>query len=77
MVFVGPNKLFVLIKAPSSFNQPQHFLPKRDFKYNRKVSSTLRTYSICGCPFLYAVFVSVIFIVSGAVFGISKTYLSW
>ena len=34
---LGPIKLFVLIKAPSSFNQPMHFLPKRDFRYNRKV----------------------------------------
>lgn len=37
VAYPGPNKLFVLIKAPSSFNQPQHFLPKRDFKYNRKI----------------------------------------
>ncbi|CAK8543453.1 unnamed protein product [Lathyrus sativus] len=37
VTYPGPNKLFVLIKAPSSFNQPQHFLPKRDFKYNRKI----------------------------------------
>ena len=35
---VGPIKLFVLIKAPSSFNQPMHFPPKRDFRYNRKVN---------------------------------------
>ncbi|KHN45358.1 Preprotein translocase subunit SCY2, chloroplastic [Glycine soja] len=34
----GPIKLFVLIKAPSSFNQPMHFPPKRDFRYNRKVN---------------------------------------
>ncbi|KAI5426715.1 hypothetical protein KIW84_032228 [Lathyrus oleraceus] len=37
VTYPGPNKLFVLIKAPSSFNQPLHFLPKRDFKYNRKI----------------------------------------
>ncbi|XP_045795242.1 uncharacterized protein LOC123889789 isoform X2 [Trifolium pratense] len=37
VTYPGPNKLFVLIKAPSSFNLPQHFLPKRDFKYNRKI----------------------------------------
>lgn len=37
VTYPGPNKLFVLIKAPSSFNQPQHFLPKRDFKYNKKI----------------------------------------
>ncbi|RDX84903.1 Preprotein translocase subunit SCY2, chloroplastic, partial [Mucuna pruriens] len=37
VTYPGPIKLFVLIKAPSSFNQPMHFLPKRDFRYNRKV----------------------------------------
>lgn len=37
VTYPGPLKLFVLIKAPSSFNQPMHFLPKRDFRYNRKV----------------------------------------
>ncbi|XP_027353136.1 uncharacterized protein LOC113863679 isoform X2 [Abrus precatorius] len=37
VTYPGPVKLFVLIKAPSSFNQPMHFLPKRDFRYNRKV----------------------------------------
>ncbi|XP_047335099.1 uncharacterized protein LOC124938661 [Impatiens glandulifera] len=35
--YAGPTKLFMLIKAPSSFNHPQHFLPKRDFKYNKKI----------------------------------------
>ncbi|XP_057438780.1 uncharacterized protein LOC130730721 isoform X2 [Lotus japonicus] len=37
VIYPGPIKLFVLIKAPCSFNQPLHFLPKRDFRYNRKV----------------------------------------
>ena len=37
VTYPGPSKLFVLIKARSSFNQPQHFLPKREFKYNRKI----------------------------------------
>ncbi|XP_022634797.1 uncharacterized protein LOC106757460 isoform X3 [Vigna radiata var. radiata] len=37
VTYPGPIRLFVLIKAPSSFNQPLHFLPKRDFRYNRKV----------------------------------------
>ncbi|KFK42678.1 hypothetical protein AALP_AA1G025500 [Arabis alpina] len=32
----GPMKLFILVHAPSSLNLPQHFLPKRDFRYNRK-----------------------------------------
>ncbi|KAL7582186.1 hypothetical protein Lser_V15G41691 [Lactuca serriola] len=33
----GPSKLFLLIKAHSSFNAPLHFLPKRDFRYNKKI----------------------------------------
>ncbi|OIV89435.1 hypothetical protein TanjilG_21893 [Lupinus angustifolius] len=37
VTYPGPMKLFVLVKAPSSFNQPLHFLPKRDFRCNRKV----------------------------------------
>ncbi|KAF2617074.1 hypothetical protein F2Q68_00038198 [Brassica cretica] len=32
----GPMRLFVLVQAPPSLNLPQHFLPKRDFRYNRK-----------------------------------------
>ncbi|KAM7257049.1 hypothetical protein ACFE04_012790 [Oxalis oulophora] len=36
-VYPGPTKLFLLVKAPSSFNLPLHFLPKRDFKYSKKV----------------------------------------
>ncbi|CAN1233285.1 hypothetical protein LINPERPRIM_LOCUS3852 [Linum perenne] len=35
--YPGPTKLFLLVKAPSSFNSPFHFLPKRDFKYSKKV----------------------------------------
>ncbi|KAK7242984.1 hypothetical protein RIF29_37766 [Crotalaria pallida] len=37
VTYPGPMKLFVLVKAPSSFNQPLHFLPKRDFRYKKKV----------------------------------------
>ncbi|CAN7134792.1 unnamed protein product [Brassica rapa subsp. narinosa] len=33
----GPMRLFILVQAPPSLNLPQHFLPKRDFRYNRKV----------------------------------------
>ncbi|KAF7818312.1 Mad1/Cdc20-bound-Mad2 binding protein [Senna tora] len=36
LTYPGSSKLFLLIKAPSSFNQPMHFLPKRDFRYNNK-----------------------------------------
>ncbi|KAG9157064.1 hypothetical protein Leryth_009090 [Lithospermum erythrorhizon] len=35
--YAGPTKLFLLVKAPSSFNMPLHFLPKRDFKCNKKI----------------------------------------
>ncbi|KAF7850058.1 hypothetical protein BT93_L5907 [Corymbia citriodora subsp. variegata] len=35
--YPGPTKLFLLVKAPTSFNQPSYFLPKRDFKYNKKI----------------------------------------
>lgn len=35
--YAGPTKLFLLVKAPSSVNLPLHFLPKRDFRYNKKV----------------------------------------
>lgn len=35
--YPGPSKLFLLVKAPSSFNQPLHFLPKRDFRYSNKI----------------------------------------
>ncbi|XP_042516128.1 uncharacterized protein LOC122090553 [Macadamia integrifolia] len=37
MPYASPTKLFLLVKAPSSFNLPAHFLPKRDFRYSRKV----------------------------------------
>ncbi|PSS14624.1 Melanoma inhibitory activity protein [Actinidia chinensis var. chinensis] len=33
----GPTKLFLLVKAPTSFNMPLHFLPKRDFRYSKKI----------------------------------------
>lgn len=39
--YPGPSKLFLLVKAPSSFNQPLHFLPKRDFRYSNKVIATM------------------------------------
>lgn len=35
---IGPCKLFLLVKAPSSFNRPLHFLPKRDFRFSKKVT---------------------------------------
>ncbi|KAL5982551.1 hypothetical protein ACLOJK_016624 [Asimina triloba] len=34
--YAGPVKLFLLVKAPATFNLPQHFLPKRDFRYSKK-----------------------------------------
>jgi hypothetical protein len=40
-IFIGPSKLFLLVKAPSSFNLPLHFLPKREFRYSKKVSVSL------------------------------------
>nr|XP_016469251.1 PREDICTED: uncharacterized protein LOC107791668 isoform X2 [Nicotiana tabacum] len=33
----GPTKLFLLVQAPSSINLPLHFLPKRDFRYSKKI----------------------------------------
>lgn len=39
--YSGPSKLFLLVKAPASFNMPLHFLPKRDFKYSNKVIGSL------------------------------------
>ncbi|XP_068661141.1 uncharacterized protein [Aristolochia californica] len=36
--YAGPMKLFLLVRAPTAFNLPQHFLPKRDFRYSKKVS---------------------------------------
>ncbi|KAG2693649.1 hypothetical protein I3760_08G105800 [Carya illinoinensis] len=35
--YPGPCKLFLLVKAPSSFNRPLHFLPKRDFRFSKKI----------------------------------------
>ncbi|KVH94389.1 hypothetical protein Ccrd_003540 [Cynara cardunculus var. scolymus] len=35
-----PSKLFLLVKASCSFNMPLHFLPKRDFRYNKKTMPT-------------------------------------
>ncbi|KAK4780267.1 hypothetical protein SAY87_016373 [Trapa incisa] len=35
--YPGPTKLFIMVRAPFSFNQPLHFLPKREFKYNKKI----------------------------------------
>ncbi|KAJ4954646.1 hypothetical protein NE237_011429 [Protea cynaroides] len=37
MPYASPMKLFLLVKAPSTFNLPAHFLPKRAFRYSRKV----------------------------------------
>ncbi|GFP97829.1 hypothetical protein PHJA_001927000 [Phtheirospermum japonicum] len=34
--YAGPTKLFLLVKAPSYLNLPLHFLPKRDFRQNKK-----------------------------------------
>lgn len=34
---LGPTKLFLLVKAPSYLNLPLHFLPKREFRQNKKV----------------------------------------
>ncbi|RWR76666.1 1, putative isoform 1 [Cinnamomum micranthum f. kanehirae] len=35
--YAGPAKLFLLVKAPSTSNLSDHFLPKRDFKYSKKI----------------------------------------
>ncbi|XP_021727874.1 uncharacterized protein LOC110694990 [Chenopodium quinoa] len=35
--YTGPTKLFLLVKAPTSFNMPLHFLPKRDFQFSKKI----------------------------------------
>uniref|UniRef100_A0A3Q7I5R1 HORMA domain-containing protein n=1 Tax=Solanum lycopersicum TaxID=4081 RepID=A0A3Q7I5R1_SOLLC len=34
---VGPTKLFLFVEAPSSVNLHLHFLPKRDFRYSKKI----------------------------------------
>ncbi|XP_010259868.1 PREDICTED: uncharacterized protein LOC104599157 [Nelumbo nucifera] len=36
--YAGPMKLFLLVKAPSTFSLPLHFLPKRDYRYSKKIS---------------------------------------
>ncbi|KAK4357370.1 hypothetical protein RND71_022980 [Anisodus tanguticus] len=33
----GPTKLFLFVQAPSSINLHRHFLPKRDFRYSKKI----------------------------------------
>ncbi|XP_060181375.1 uncharacterized protein LOC132610992 isoform X1 [Lycium barbarum] len=33
----GPTKLFLFVQAPSSINLHLHFLPKRDFRYSKKI----------------------------------------
>ncbi|XP_022758203.1 uncharacterized protein LOC111305185 isoform X2 [Durio zibethinus] len=35
--YPGPTKLFLMVKAPTSFSLPLHFLPKRDFRYSKKI----------------------------------------
>ncbi|WCJ29196.1 hypothetical protein M5689_010844 [Euphorbia peplus] len=35
--YPGPTKLFLFVKVPSSLNLPLHFLPKRDFRYSKKI----------------------------------------
>ncbi|XWS31593.1 hypothetical protein CRYUN_Cryun23aG0089600 [Craigia yunnanensis] len=35
--YPGPTKLFLMVKAPTSFNLPLHFLPKRDFRFSKKI----------------------------------------
>ncbi|KAK6937521.1 hypothetical protein RJ641_031029 [Dillenia turbinata] len=35
--YAGPTKLFLLIKASSTFNLPLHFLPKRDYRYSKRI----------------------------------------
>ncbi|RZC55410.1 hypothetical protein C5167_014270 [Papaver somniferum] len=35
--YSGQTKLFLLVKAPATLNMPLHFLPKRDFKFHKKV----------------------------------------
>ncbi|KAF5938345.1 hypothetical protein HYC85_022604 [Camellia sinensis] len=40
---------FLLVKAPSSFNLPLHFLPKRDFRYSKKAENS-RTKGLLNLP---------------------------
>ncbi|CAN6482017.1 unnamed protein product [Victoria cruziana] len=35
--YSGPMKFFVLVKAPVSVSMPLQFLPRRDFKYSKKI----------------------------------------
>ncbi|BAF16943.1 uncharacterized protein [Oryza sativa Japonica Group] len=35
--YTGPTKLFVLVRCPCTLNLPLDFLPKRDFRYSKKV----------------------------------------
>ncbi|KAG0537584.1 hypothetical protein BDA96_03G161000 [Sorghum bicolor] len=35
--YTGPSKLFLLVRCPSTLNLPQDFLPRRDFRYSKKV----------------------------------------
>ncbi|KAG8045147.1 hypothetical protein GUJ93_ZPchr0008g13391 [Zizania palustris] len=35
--YTGPTKLFVLVRCPCTLNLPLEFLPKRDFRYSKKV----------------------------------------
>ncbi|XP_062208433.1 uncharacterized protein LOC133909915 [Phragmites australis] len=35
--YTGPSKLFLLVRCPSTLNMPLDFLPKRDFRYSKKV----------------------------------------
>ncbi|PUZ56799.1 hypothetical protein GQ55_5G365500 [Panicum hallii var. hallii] len=35
--YTGPSKLFLLVRCPSTLNLPLDFLPKRDFRYSKKV----------------------------------------
>lgn len=47
--YTGPVKLFLLVKAPSTLNLPLHFLPKRDFRYSKKVTP-LKLHIKCKAP---------------------------
>lgn len=35
--YTGPTKLFLLVRCPCTLNLPLDFLPKRDFRYSKKV----------------------------------------
>ncbi|XP_026665272.2 uncharacterized protein LOC103719697 isoform X3 [Phoenix dactylifera] len=36
--YAGPSKLFLLVKSSNTFNLPLYFLPKRDFRYSKKIA---------------------------------------